>query len=65
VREGVYCFGAPVLDAAGHPVAGIGVCINKAILGTHRGEHHRDAVLKAAQVLSQRLGGTGARGSRQ
>jgi len=65
VREGVYCFGAPVLDAAGHPVAGIGVCINKAILGTDQGERHRQAVLNAAQVLSQRLGGTGARGSRQ
>lgn len=58
VREGVYCIGAPVFDSTAKPVAGIGVCINKALLGTDHGERHREAVLQAAQLLSQRLGGT-------
>ena len=56
VREGVYSFGAPVFDAAGHAVAGVAVCINKALLGADRGERHREAVLKVARMLSQRLG---------
>ncbi len=57
VREGVYSFGAPVFDAAGQVVAGVGVCINKALLGADRGDKHRDAVLAVARTLSQRLGG--------
>ena len=56
VREGVYSFGAPVFDATGHAVAGVAVCINKALLGADRGERHREAVLKVARTLSQRLG---------
>ena len=56
VREGVYSFGAPVFDAAGNAVAGVAVCINKALLGADRGERHREAVLKVARTLSQRLG---------
>lgn len=57
VREGVYSFGAPVFDASGQAVAGVAVCINKALLGSDRGERHRDAVLAVARTLSQRLGG--------
>ena len=57
VREGVYAFGAPVFDASGRAVAGVGVCINKALLGADRGDRHRDAVLAVARTLSQRLGG--------
>ena len=57
VREGVYSFGAPVFDASGMVVAGVGVCINKALLGADRGDRHRDAVLAVARTLSQRLGG--------
>ncbi len=57
VREGVYSFGAPVFDAAGDIVAGVAVCINKALLGADRGERHRLATLEVARVLSQRLGG--------
>jgi DNA-binding IclR family transcriptional regulator len=57
VRHGVYCIGAPVFDATGTPVAGVGVCLNKAMLGTDGGAHHREAVLQSARVLSQRLGG--------
>ena len=56
VREGVYSFGAPVFDAAGNAVAGVAVCINKALLGADRGERHRGVVLKVARTLSQRLG---------
>ena len=57
VREGVYSFGAPVFDATGQVVAGVAVCINKALLGADRGDKHRDAVLAVARTLSQRLGG--------
>lgn len=56
VREGVYSIGAPVFDASGQPVAGLGMCINKAMIGSDRGERHRRAVLNAAHILSQRLG---------
>ena len=56
VREGVYSFGAPVFDAGGRAVAGVAVCINKALLGADRGERHREAVLKVARTLSTRLG---------
>jgi len=57
VREGVYSLGAPVFDAAGQPVAAIGVCITRAQVGTVHGERQRQAVLSAARLLSQRLGG--------
>jgi DNA-binding IclR family transcriptional regulator len=57
VREGVYSMGAPVFDAAGQPVAAIGVCIQRALVGTDHGERQRQAVLKAARLLSQRIGG--------
>jgi IclR family transcriptional regulator, blcABC operon repressor len=38
-------------------VAGIGVCLNKVMLGEDAGVRHRDAVLRAARTLTQRLGG--------
>jgi IclR family transcriptional regulator, blcABC operon repressor len=57
VREGVCSFGAPVFDATGAVVAGVAVCINKALLGADRGERHREAALSVARTLSQRLGG--------
>ena len=57
VREGVYSMAAPVFDAAAQPVAAIGVCINRALLDTEHGERQRRAVLNAARLLSQRLGG--------
>ncbi len=56
VRAGVYCFGAPVFDAAGAPVAGVGICLNKAMLGPDSGAHHRDQLLRTARRLSERLG---------
>lgn len=56
VRAGVYCFGAPVFDAAGAPVAGVGICLNKAMLGPDGGARHRDLVLRTARRLSERLG---------
>ncbi len=57
VREGVYSFGAPVFDASGRVVAGVAVCINKALLGADRSDRYRDAALSVARALSQRLGG--------
>src|SRR5215212_564666 len=36
VREGVCSFGAPVFDSTGAAIAGIAVCINKALLGANR-----------------------------
>ena len=57
VREGVFSFGAPVFDATGQAVAGVAVCINKAALGADRGDRYRDAALRVARTLSQRLGG--------
>ncbi len=68
VREGLYSFGAPVFDAAGHVVAGVAVCINKALLGVDRGARHRDMLLEFARTLSRRLGGeikTPAAGTRR
>lgn len=56
VREGVVCFGAPVFDASGGPVAGVGVCLNKAMLAAGGGERHQQDVMNAARLLSQRLG---------
>ncbi|WP_310734600.1 IclR family transcriptional regulator [Azohydromonas caseinilytica] len=58
VREGVYCMGAPVFDASGQAVAGVGVCINKSMLGTDGGARHLEVVLGTARELTQRLGGS-------
>lgn len=59
VREGVVCFGAPVFDASGQPVAGVGVCIHKALAdGDDGGQRHRDAALQVAAQLTHRLGGS-------
>jgi IclR family transcriptional regulator, blcABC operon repressor len=58
VREGVYCIAAPVFDATARAVAGVGVCVHKSMLGSDGGARHRDALLRIAQQLSQRLGGT-------
>ena len=60
VREGVYSFGAAVLDASGEAVAAVAVCINKAQLGSDRGARHREAALDVARRLTQRLGGEAA-----
>lgn len=58
VRLGVYCIAAPVFDAAGRPVAGIGICLNKAMLQRDDAVRERQHVLATARALSQRLGGT-------
>jgi DNA-binding IclR family transcriptional regulator len=57
VRLGVYCIAAPVLDAAGRPLAGVGVCLNKAMLAQDDAARERERVLDTARALSQRLGG--------
>jgi DNA-binding IclR family transcriptional regulator len=56
VREGVYCIGAPVFDASGRVVAGMGVCLNKGMLNAETREREREVVRSAARALSQRLG---------
>lgn len=58
VREGVFCFGAPVFDASGIAVAGIGVCLHKALLDARAEQRHRNMVVHIASQLTQRLGGT-------
>jgi len=62
VREGVFSFGAPVFDASGQAVAGVAVCINKALVGADHGERHRDVALGVARALSRRLGGDAPEG---
>ncbi len=56
VREGVYCFGAPVFDASGQVVAGVGVCLQKATVNDTTWALQRDTVIHVAHDLSQRLG---------
>jgi DNA-binding IclR family transcriptional regulator len=56
IREGVVAMAAPVFDASGQPVAGLGVCLNKAQLNAELVERQRLVVVQAAQRLSQRLG---------
>ncbi len=58
VREGVYCAAAPVFDASGLPVAGVGMCIHKAAAGTDSPHALHLAVLNAARTMSTRLGGS-------
>jgi DNA-binding IclR family transcriptional regulator len=58
VREGVYCFGAPVFDASGQAVAGVGVCLQKAMLDPQVAAQQSDTVMRVARELTQRLGGS-------
>lgn len=56
IREGVVALAAPIFDASGQPVAGLGVCLNKAVLNEEQTERQRQLVMQAARTLSQRLG---------
>jgi len=56
IREGVVALAAPIFDATGQPVAGLGVCLNKAVLNAEQMERQREVVVQAARTLSQRLG---------
>ncbi len=56
VREGVCSFGAPVFDSSGRAVAGVAVCVNKAVLGAGRSPRYRQLALDVARSLSERLG---------
>ncbi|MBC7956748.1 MAG: IclR family transcriptional regulator [Cytophagales bacterium] len=56
VRQGVYCMAAPVFDAAGEVVAGVGICLQKATLKPRSAAQQRDTVVDVARQLSQRLG---------
>lgn len=56
IREGVVSLAAPIFDASGQPVAGLGVCLNKAVLSDALLERESRVVMQAAHTLSQRLG---------
>jgi len=56
IREGVVALAAPIFDASGQPVAGLGVCLNKAVLNDAQIDRQRQVVVQAAHTLSQRLG---------
>ena len=57
IREGVYCLGAPVFDASGQPIAGLGMCVHKAALDRRSEQRHIAAITELANQLTQRLGG--------
>jgi DNA-binding IclR family transcriptional regulator len=59
-REGVASIAAPVFDAAGRVVAGVGICINRTRLNAARSEPLREEILDIAGALSRRIGGDGA-----
>ena len=60
VRLGVYSLAAPVLDAGGRPVAGVGVSLHKATLDAADLARQQQRVVDTARTLSQRLGGCAA-----
>lgn len=60
VREGVVSIAAPVFDAAGQPVAGLGVCVNRAVMNEGEHERQRRFVIDSAIALSRRLGARGS-----
>lgn len=57
VRLGVYSVAAPVFDAGGRAVAGVGVCLNRTRLDQHDALAQRQRVVETAHALSLRLGG--------
>ena len=57
VRLGVFCVAAPVFDAGARPVAGVGVCLNKATLDDADLARQQQRVVDIAHALSHRLGG--------
>ncbi len=57
VRLGLFCMAAPVFDAGARPVAGIGVCLNKATLDDADLARQQQRVVGIAHALSHRLGG--------
>lgn len=60
VREGVHCIGAPVFDASGGVVAGIGMCLQKSLRqpDPSQGQQGQRAhVVDVAARLTRRLGG--------
>ena len=58
VRVGVCSFGAPVFGPSGLALAGVAVCVNKALLGAARDQRYRKLALDVAGALSERLGGS-------
>jgi len=60
VRQNVYCMAAPVFNASGEVVAGLGICLQKATLKPRFAAQQRDTVMDVARQLSQRLGAAAA-----
>lgn len=58
VREGVHCYGAAVFDAACVAVAGVGVCVQHAVVDPESRERHAATVRAVAARLTERLGGS-------
>jgi DNA-binding IclR family transcriptional regulator len=58
VRHGVYCMAAPVFDASGQVIAGVGICLQKATMKPRTTAQQREAVIQIGRQLSARLGGT-------
>jgi IclR family transcriptional regulator, blcABC operon repressor len=56
-RAGVASLAAPVHDASGAVVAGVGLCVNTARLGPAESARYREEILNIARVLSRRIGG--------
>lgn len=63
VREGVVCFGAPVFDASGSPIAGLGLCAHKSMLDEASAALHQRTVTDLAGQLTKRLGGSAPKAS--
>ena len=57
IREGVVGIAAPVFDASGRVVAGVGVCLHKPTLDAAREARQRAVVLAAARRITEGLGG--------
>ena len=57
IRLGVYCMAAPVFDAAGRVVAGVGVCLSKPSCNAAEVKRQRQRVMDTARALTARLGG--------
>ena len=58
VRIGVCGLGAPVFDARGQAVAGVGLCVHRTRGGDQQLDRYRDAVIATAHLLTQRIGGS-------
>ncbi|MES2890178.1 MAG: IclR family transcriptional regulator [Pseudomonadota bacterium] len=59
IRQGVYCLAVPVFGPSNDTVAGVGICLQKAVLTPRLEVQQRRLVSQVAQQLSRRLGAPG------